>query len=55
MPIYNYKYNVQTLRLVLESALSNDFGRIDWVGVRTARREDGRVWLTRVPQEIPYF
>ena len=27
-------------------------GRIDWVGWRLARGEDGRGWSTRVPQEI---
>ena len=31
------------------------FGRIDWVGWRLARGEDGRGWPTGVPQEIPHF
>ena len=32
------------------------FGRIDWVGWRLARGEDGRGWSTRGPQEIhPYL
>ena len=31
------------------------FGRIDWVGWRLARGEDGQGWSTRVPQEIPHF
>ena len=31
------------------------FGRIDWVGWRLTRGEDGRGWPTRGPQEIPHF
>ena len=31
------------------------FGRIDWVGWRLARGEDGRGWPTGVLQEIPQF
>ena len=31
------------------------FGRIDWVGWRLARGEDGLGWPTRVPQEPPYI
>ena len=40
---------------VLSESCFDTFGRIDWVGWRLARREDGWGWPTRVPQEIPHF
>ena len=42
------------LSLSSESCFST-FGRIDWVGWRLARGEDGRGWSTRVPHEIHHF
>ena len=48
-------YPLMCFLFVYSESCFYTFGRIDWVGWRWARGDDGRGWSTRGPQEIPHF